>query len=261
MAGCTGTPPDLRPDVSPDRWSTPNQLTVSYGKNAALKDVTAVFPERRGRPARPQRRRQEHAAQVAAGLPGARKGLDEGARPRRGDLAARDSRAHRLHAGKRLAHPRHERGVVRRLLRPALGPAGGRRDAARARGALLRRPRRSALSQHRNLFDRHEAAHQAGAGDRPRPRPAVSRRADQRHGPEGPRRDARADPRSRAPQERQPDPVVAPAARRRIHLRPRGGDGQGHGRDLRADRGAQGHAPAASTSCASRATSSTSSKC
>ena len=41
-------------------------------------------------------------------------------------------------------------------------------------------------------------------------------------------------------QERQPDPVVAPAARRRIHLRSRRGDGQGHRRDARADRGAEG---------------------
>ena len=39
-----------------------------------------------------------------------------------------------------------------------------RRDAARARSAVLRRPRRGALPQRRNLFDRHEAAHQAGAG-------------------------------------------------------------------------------------------------
>ena len=48
--------------------------------------------------------------------------------------------------------------------------------------------------------------------------------------PEGPRRDARADPRPRPQQGREPDPVVAPAARRRVHLRPRRGDGQGPGR-------------------------------
>ena len=39
-----------------------------------------------------------------------------------------------------------------------------------------------------------------------------------------------------AQQGRQPDPLVAPAARRRIHLRPRRRDGQGRGRGARADR-------------------------
>ena len=45
-------------------------------------------------------------------------------------------------------------------------------------------------------------------------------------------------------QGRQPDPLVAPAARRRIHLRPRRRDGQGQGRDARADRRAQAAARA-----------------
>ena len=155
------------------------------------------------------------------------------------DVAARDSRARRLHAGERRAHPGHERGLVRRLLRRAGRPAARRRDAARARGAVLRRPRRGALPQRRNLFDRHEAAHQAGAGAGARSRSAVPRRADQRHGPEGARRDARAGPRSRAQQGRQPDPLLAPAARRRIHLRPRRRDGQGRDRRGRADRRAE----------------------
>ena len=88
----------------------------------------------------------------------------------------------------------------------------------------------------------HEAAHQARAGARPRSRSAVPRRADQRHGPEGARRDARARARSRPQQGRQPDPLVAPPARRRVHLRPRRRDGQGAGRDAGADPGAQGPA-------------------
>ena len=54
--------------------------------------------------------------------------------------------------------------------------------------------------------------------------------------PEGARRDARARPRSRAQQGGQPDPVVAPAARRRVHLRLRRRHGQGAGRDAGADR-------------------------
>ena len=114
------------------------------------------------------------------------------------------------------------------------GPAARRRDAARARGALLRRARRSALPERRDLLDRHEAAHQAGAGAGARSRPAVSRRADQRHGPQGPRRDARARSRPRPQQGRQPDPLVASAARRRVHLRSRRRHGQGAGSRRRA---------------------------
>ena len=157
--------------------------------------------------------------------------------------------------------PGHERRVVCRLLRPARGPARGRRDAARARSPLLRRPRRGALSQRRDLLDRHEAAHQAGAGARPRSRSALPRRADQRHGPEGARRDARARARSRPQQGRQPDPLVAPPARRRVHLRLRRRHGQGAGRDAGADRRAEGTRRAASTSCASRGTCAASSTC
>ena len=48
------------------------------------------------------------------------------------------------------------------------------------------------VPQPRDVFDRHEAAHQAGAGARPRSRSAVPRRADQRHGSQGTRRDAGA---------------------------------------------------------------------
>ena len=72
------------------------------------------------------------------------------------------------------------------------------------------------------------------------PGPALSRRADQRHGSEGARRDARADPRHRAQQGTEPHPVVAPAAGRRVHLRPRRRDGQGHGRGAGPDRRPEG---------------------
>ncbi len=58
--------------------------------------------------------------------------------------------------------------------------------------------------------------------------------------PEGPRRDARAHSRSRPQQERQPDPLVAPPARRRVHLRSRRRDGQGAGRRAGADRRVEG---------------------
>ena len=110
------------------------------------------------------------------------------------------------------------------------------RDAARARSAVLRRPRRGSLPQRRDLFHRHEAAHQAGAGAGPRSGPALPRRADQRHGPEGARRDARAHSGHRPQQGPQPDSLVAPAAGRRVHLRLRRRHGQGHRRDRGPDR-------------------------
>ena len=84
------------------------------------------------------------------------------------------------------------------------------------------------------------------------PGSAVPRRADQRHGPEGPRRDARARARPRAQQGRQSHPLVAPAGRRRVHLRPRRRARQGR-RRRRPDRSTSSRArPGVSSRCASR---------
>ena len=218
-------------------------VTVIYGKNQALKNVSAKFAKGAVGLLGPNGAGKSTMLKSLLGFVKPDQGRMTRARPRRRAVAARDPRAHRLHAGERLPHSRHERRVVCRLLRPARGTAGGGRDAARARGALLRRPRRGALPKRRDLLDRHEAAHQAGAGAGPRSRSAVPRRADQRDGPEGARRDARARARPRAQQGRQPDPLVASPARRRIHLRLRRRDGQGAGRDAGADRRAQGARP------------------
>ena len=196
-------------------------VTVIYGKNQALKNVSARF---------------ERGAVGLLGPNGAGKstmlkallgfvkpdqgrmrvlGLDVAERPmeiraRLGYMPETDGHIPGMNAVSFVAYCGQLAGLPAR-----------RRHAARARSALLRRPRRGAVSQPRDLFDRHEAAHQAGAGDRARSRSAVPRRADQRHGSQGPRRDARAHPRSRPQQERQPDPLVAPAAGRRVHLRSR----------------------------------------
>src|SRR6266446_4115162 len=62
-----------------------------------------------------------------------------------------------------------------------------RRDAAGARGAFLRRPWRGTLSKRRDVLDRHETADQARPGPCARSGSAVSRRAHQRHGSQGPR--------------------------------------------------------------------------
>ena len=99
----------------------------------------------------------------------------------------------------------------------------------------------------------HETADQAGPGARARPRSAVPRRAHQRHGPQGPRGDADADRRHRPQQGAQRDPLVAPAARRRAHVRARDRARQGRrGHAGAASKGSRAPA-AASSSCGSRA--------
>ena len=100
------------------------------------------------------------------------------------------------------------------------------------------------------VFHRHEAAHQAGAGAGARSRSAAARRADQRHGPEGARRDARARARHRAQQENQPHPVIARHARRRIGLRCGHRDEPRAGRHAGPDRVAQETGRATSSKCA-----------
>ena len=146
--------------------------------------VTHDVQARGGGAAGPKRRRQEHDDQVPARVHRADQGrmrvlgLDVATSPL-------DIRARIGYMPENDAHiPGHQRRLVRRLLRRAGRAAARRRDAACARGALLRRPWRGALPQCRDLLDRDEAAHQAGAGARARSRPAVSRRAHQRHGPQ-----------------------------------------------------------------------------
>ena len=120
----------------------------------------------------------------------------------------------------------------------------------RARGALLRRPRRGALPHGRHLLDRHEAAREAGAGAGARPGPAAARRADERARPGGPRGDAGAHPRRGGAPRDEPHPVLAPAARRRVGVRARdraeAGRDRGRGAHRRADR----DRAARSTTCA-----------
>ena len=255
MQTTTAPQPPATPVVSLDG------VTVIYGANRALKNVTATFRAGIGRPARSQRRRQEHDAQGAPRLRGAERRAHVGAGHERRRAAARRSARGIGYMPESDAHiPGMNAVSFVALLRPARRAAGRGRDAARARGALLRRSGRGALPQRRDVLDGHEAAHQARAGARPRSRSAVSRRADQRHGPEGARRDARARARSRAQQGRQPDPVVAPPARRRIHLRPRRRDGQGAGRaqgpiqDLKGPAGPRLRAARSKGTCAASST-------
>ena len=214
-------------------------VTVTYGRQQALADVTTAFLPGAVGLLGPNGAGKSTMIKSLLGFVAPSQGrmhvlgLDVARSPNR------DSRPHRLHAGKRRAHPRHERGVVCRLLRRAGRVAAVRLDAAGPRGVVLRRSRRSPVPQRRDLLDRHEAADQTGSGARARSRPAVSRRAHQRHGSQGPRRDARARPRSRAQQGRQPHPLLARPAGRGVHLRFGCRHGQGAGGGVGADCGAQ----------------------
>ena len=97
------------------------QLSVRYGRNWALKDVTATFQPGAVGLLGPNGAGKSTTHQDAARVRQAGSGPHARARPGRRRSAARDSRPRRLHAGERRAHSRHERGVVRRLLRPAVG--------------------------------------------------------------------------------------------------------------------------------------------
>ena len=73
--------------------------------------------------------------------------------------------------------------------------------AARERAAEMLRHvglLRGALSPHRQLLDRHEAARQARPGARPRSQAAAARRADERPRSRGPRGNARRSSSARA---------------------------------------------------------------
>ena len=80
-----------------------------------------------------------------------------------------------LHAGKRRVHLENECGLFRSHDGGTFGPAFFRGAGAGARGIVLRGTGGSALSQAGNVFPGHEAAGQAGAGDRARAQAADSR--------------------------------------------------------------------------------------
>ena len=107
---------------------------------------------------------------------------------------------------------------------PDVRAAAVGRARADRRGAAPRRAVRGALSRHRRLLDRHEAAGQARPGARPRPAPAAPRRADERPRPGRSRRDARADPADRHRVRDRGHPGQPPPRRDRAGLRLPGGD-------------------------------------
>src|SRR6186713_1268241 len=154
-------------------------VTVAYGAQRALQDVTARFAAGAVGLLGPNGAGKSTMIKALLGfvVPSAGKmrvlGYDVAMSPLH-------IRARRLYAGERCAHPRDERSVVRRLLRRVGRPAPRRRDAAGPRSAVLRWPRGGPLSQRRDLFHRNEAAHQAGASAGARSRSPVSRRTDQR---------------------------------------------------------------------------------
>ena len=141
------------------------------------------------------------------------------------DVVAQGQRA----APSRRLHARVRRAAARRHGRRLRFPHGRderaappRRAAAGGRRPLPRRAGRGALPADRWLFDRHEAARQAGAGYRPRPATRVPRRADEWPRPPGPRRDARSDLAHLSPTRHSGRPFLAHPGRRRAGLCLRG---------------------------------------
>ncbi len=157
-------------------------------RSAERRDRKAFRP--RHRPARPQRRRQDHPDPHPARLPPADLGQRPALRPRP-DHRRRQKRplAGRLHARTRRFHRRHVGGAFPAADGRAVRAAaqGGARKGARS--PLLRRPRRGPLPPARDLLAGHEAARQAGPGPGARAQADLPRRADQRARPAGPRTD------------------------------------------------------------------------
>src|SRR3977135_2516556 len=126
-------------------------VTVVYAKHAALSEVTASFPSGAVGLLGPNGAGKSTLIKTLLGfvVPDRGRmqvlGLDVGPPPRWGAPAARHPRARRVRTGKRRAHPGDECRFVRCLLRRAWRTAARRCRAARSRGPVLCRARRTAL--------------------------------------------------------------------------------------------------------------------
>ena len=228
-----------------DRSSTLDAVTVAYGRNAALRDVTASFAARRGRAARAERRGQEHDDQGAARLHRARRaaamrvlGLDVAAAPleiraRLGYMPETDAHIPGMNAVTFVAYCGELAGLPRVdamqrahevLYYVGLGEARYRNVETYSTGMKQRIKLAQALVHDPDLLFLDEPTN----GMDPKGRDEM----------------LELDPRPRAQQGRQPDPLVAPAAGRRAHLRPRRRAGQGARRHAGADRDAEAAARA-----------------
>ena len=160
-------------------------LSVRFGNREILHNLRVSLSGRTIGLLRPERGGEIDADPDPARIRSPQRRIRQHLRPRYPPADPRASGADRLHAGERFVHREHDR----RLFHPHDGRAGGasarRRARTRARSSVLRRTGRSALSAAGNLFAGHEAAGEAGAGDRPRAEAADSRRADQRPGSAG----------------------------------------------------------------------------
>ena len=153
MARCSFVSPTLRKPMAP------------FGRS---RNLSRSSHRRRGRAARPERRRQDDAHPHAA-RPDHRR-FRRGRSARHGlPLAAGSTSASRSASCRRTSACSRPWPASSSSPMPASCAAWlRRRHAAGPRGAQLRRPRRGPLSQGRIVFDRHEAAAQAGGGHRPR---------------------------------------------------------------------------------------------
>ena len=185
----------------------------------------ATFAVGRGRhrPARRERRRQDHPARHDARPAPPRRGSPRVLGPRPGPTAGPAVRArvgyspehHTLPPDAQRPRPR---APHRRDPRPA--PPRGHRPGQRR--ALAGRARRGALPPDRHDVDRPAPAGEAGPGHRPRPRARPARRADRRPRPGAARRHAGAHPPHRHRVRHRRAAVVAPARGGRAGLRRRG---------------------------------------
>ena len=96
-----------------------DHVSVAYGTNAALRDVSVTFPKGAVGLLGPNGAGKSTMLKALLGFIPPTVRPARSARPERRRAAARSPRPPRLHAGERRPHSRHERRHVRRLLRPA----------------------------------------------------------------------------------------------------------------------------------------------
>ena len=157
-------------------------LVMTYGTHRAVDGIDLeIEPGRDLRPARAERRRQDHDRRDPGGLPAADRGRGPGARPRprrgRPGLAGPGRRGPAVHRRGRRAHGARAGAPLRRLLPAPEDPeeviaAVGLTEKAGARAGSLSGGQRRRLD--------------VGLGHRRQPRAALPGRADHRFRPAGP---------------------------------------------------------------------------
>ncbi len=161
-------------------------LRKSYdGQRSRRRAQLRVAARRMLRPARPQRRRQDHHPALLPGADRARFGRDHAGRRTGAGAGPRSAHENRRGAAVRQPRPGLHRCRKPDRLWPLFRHERCRDPAEDCRAARFRRPDRQGRRQHPDAFRRHEAAPDAGPRAGERPRTVAAGRTDHRPRPAG----------------------------------------------------------------------------